>query len=216
MQRLGSATPMLTSSVTTFHMLSSQATNTDPIFGDFRQANGNAVALVGSLQQVCTIAPGLATVTTQVRGAPGVRWTVSSMCAGAAADMLLQDTTQNTWAIIDSVSGGIATVSEPLPNASLTTVQYPSLLESTVNTNDAFVVWAWPKANLKAWNVTGSDGLSSGAISMGWVQDVEVTDTSAGSFYSTYGIAGHGYNIYSRVRMDPPVVLQQGGGRTFS
>jgi hypothetical protein len=198
--RLGAGSPQLQQN-TTFHQLSGQTLNVDNIFGTFQLSAGHQVAFIGSLTQVCTIPINTATVTAQVRGGPGTRWQVSNMCGGAAGKMLLQDVTQNTWSTIDSIGGGVATISQPLSNSLLTTIGSPTLAEASMATNDAFAVWSQPLSNLKRFQVVSTDTTSSGVAGVAWIQDVEVADSST-TGVSSFAIPNDSPAVFSRVRFD--------------
>ncbi len=200
--KLGTESPHL-GQATTFNMLSGQSANTDEIFFSPKLHDGGQAILLGTLTSVGTIAINTATVTTQVRGAPGTRWKVSNMPGGAAAKMLLQDTTANTWAFIDSITTGTATISQPVSNALLTTVGVPTVTTSTMATNDAFTVWSLPKVNLKQWHGVGADQTAGGQASVTWVGFVEIADASAANGTSVYNMTGAAKaNVFSACRFD--------------
>jgi hypothetical protein len=118
--------------------------------------------------------------------------------------MLLEDTTAQTYAVIDSVTTGTATISQPLPAALLTTVGYTNASEGTMSTGDAFTVWSWPLSNVKTWTPTFAGDASSGAGGVGWVQFVDVADSSgAGTSVITIGST----TIFSACRFDSAVSL---------
>jgi hypothetical protein len=190
--RLGGGMPQL-QQATVFHMLSAQTLNVDPIYGSFQLPDGAQTELLGTLTSVCTIPINTATVTAQVRGAPGTRWQVSNACGGAVAKMLLQDTTANTWATVDSINGGnVATISQPIPNSVVSTVGIPTLSEGSMSTNDAFTYWSRPLANLKMWTAMSPDlgSAANTSASAAWVQNVQIADSSssATSSYSEQGV----------------------------
>ncbi len=196
--RLGAGNPQL-QQATTFNQLSAQTINVDPIFGSFELQNGNQAILKGQLIQVCTIAGGVATVTTQAPGAPGTRWQVSNMCGGAAGSMLLQDTTKspNTWAVIDSISVSTATTSQPMVAGFAVTWPLTSFSTGAFSTNDAFTVWKRPLSNVKAWSPTTSSDLTTAAV----MSTVEVSDSS-GSVSSTFTTRGSGTTSMQSVLFD--------------
>jgi hypothetical protein len=213
--RLGQTNPQL-QQATTFHMLSGQTIDTDYIFFEPQLPNGAQAVLLGTLTSVGTIAANVATVTAQVRGGPGTRWAVSNMPVGAAAKNLLQDTTLNTWSTIDSIAGGTATISQPLPNSLITTVGIPTLSEGSMATNDTFTVWAQPLANLKVWRPKGDDVSSGGVSSTGWSQFIEIADSST-SAASQYNLVGDSTtNVLSACRVDTRLNVTQFGGRSGS
>ncbi len=202
--RLGAGTPQL-QQVTTFTQVSSQNPGTDSIFGTFQLANGAQAILLGQLRSIGTIAINTAIVTTQSRGAPGTRWAVTSMPGGTVANELLQDTTQNTWSVIDSVSVGTATISQPIPNSVVSTVGIPTFSQGSMATNDAFTVWAQPLSNLKAWRVTGGDVGSGGANSAAcsaWVQNLEIADSSNNQTSEYPMVTDAANTTLSNVRVD--------------
>lgn len=219
--RLGTDRPYL-QQVTTFHQLSAQPLNVHPIFFFPSLPPSTQANLVGSLTPVCTMASGTTSVTPQVRGSPGTRWQVSPLCVGASPKMLLQDTSQpagGSWATIDSVAGSIATVSQPLPNAMLTVPFIPSagssaMVEATMVSGDGFTVWAQPLSNVKMWRPRGDDDDGNGGIgTLGWVQFVEVAD-STGVGGSPAFIANEATStVFSGVRFDTKPDVSSLGGR---
>jgi hypothetical protein len=200
----------------TIHLLSGQTLGVDANCGFFpRMSGGGYAALVGTLAQVCTIPVNTATVTAQVRGGPGTRWQVSSMCGGAAAKMWLQDVTQNTWADIDSIGGGVATVSQPLSNSLLTTIGIPAVAESSMATNDAFAVWSQPLVNLKGFQAESGDVSSGGQVGATWIQDIRIADSS-GAGTSEFPLIADGLTVLSRVRLDTRLNASSLHGRGLS
>jgi hypothetical protein len=216
-RRYGSSRPQMTyGHSVTIHQLSAQTAGVDPVFFEPLVSGGGKAILIGTLQSVGVIPINTATVTAQNRSGP-TRWQVSNMPGGTAAKNLLQDTTQNTWSTIDSLSGSTATVSQPVADANLTTIGIPTLTEASMASNDAFQVWAQPLVNLKSWRPHGGDmsGAGNTTASLGWVQDVEVADASGGNLTAELPVVNDSaVTVYSRVRFDSRVHLAAPTGRS--
>ena len=200
-QQLGTTSPQL-QQVTTTHLLSAQTAGVDSIFRTSQLANGAQDILIGTPLIVAGSGSPFVggAVTAKVRGGPGTLLQVATMPATAAAKQLVFNSTRNSYAFIDSMSGSTATMTQPIPASVINTVGIPSLSEdNTWATGDTLNTYTLPLANVKSWNPTSGD-LGSAAVtsaSVGWMQWVNVPDTS-GAGTSNYPLISNGQpNIMS-------------------
>jgi hypothetical protein len=200
----------------TFHFLNSQPAGTDPIFFYPQLSGGGYCALIGTL--IVAQAAFVAGVTTQpVVAAAGSLLTIAAVPAGVVAGVLLNNTTRNGWAFVDSVAAGTASVQQPMTNASITTIGTGAgSAQNTWATVDTIVGYTTPTINLKAWDPAGSDESSGGAVGCGWVQWITIADPSGtgASAYRHHNRAAS--NVLSACRINARLDTSSEAGRGAS
>ena len=159
----------------TVHQLTAQPAGQDPVFFWPKISGGGYVALVGTLVQFA--AASTATTVVQINKSAGTDMTVSGLAGGITAGMLVHNNTSGSYAFIQSVSAGVATMCQPFSDAQTTT---PSLFAPAIPTawatSDSMTVYNIPPScNLKAWRAEGGDVLGS-AASICWANFIQVAD----------------------------------------
>ena len=199
----------------TYHQLTAQPANNDPVFLAAKLSGGGQSVLVGTpIVAASSFTAG--TVTQPSRTAGGHILTIASMPGGAAAADLVFNSTRGSYAFIDSMSGSTASIQQPYKSAALTTPASGNnpVTDDTWATGDTLVVYSLPTINLKQWRPVGGD-FSSISQSVGWVQMVEIVDPS-GTGNSVYVHAADGVatNVLSLDRIDARLHTASTAGRS--
>ena len=182
-RRYGSDSPVMPFGQSlTVHQLSAQNANSDPVYFAPRLSGGGQAVLLVTLQ-VLQAAFVAGVVTARVIGAPGTRLQVAGI-AGAAAKQYVFNQTRNSYASIDAVAVGVATMGQPLTAASVAApaAGAPAPTEdNTWATGDTMVVYQRQLTNLIAWDPIGGDVSAANKQSCGWVQWARIPDTQGGA-----------------------------------
>ena len=174
----------------TLHQLTTQSAGIDPIFFYPNISGGGKAVLVSTLIVKHAAFVGGAVAPKSAVAGGGTLLSVTGFPAGTAAGDYVFDQTRNSYAPVDSVTGGGVTVTmtQPLSASILTTPGVPLLSEdNTWGTGDTFIVYTRPSCNLKMWRPKADDVSDGGVFSCGWVQWVKVADSS-GTNASEYPI----------------------------
>lgn len=161
------------------HLLSNQAPGQDPIFFAPKVSGGGWFKLLGTL--VPTGSPFSPSTVTAKNKAAGQRLVLNGVPGGIAQKTLIQNTTSALagWAFVDAIAGGNATMSQPIANSTIQTVGVPTLVEDNGwSSTDTYQAYTLPQVNLKSWRPRGGDESSSSIAGGGWVQNVEILDSS--------------------------------------
>ena len=137
------------------------------------------------------------------------------MPAGTSAGQILVDVTRGSQAFVDSVSVGVATMTQPFTTTSTTTVQTgfeasPAEDDSWANT-DTFQLYTVPLYNLKVLNTNNADTATTALTTPTvWVQYIHIPDISGSPGYSQYISAASSVSsvVYSNVWFDPTFIGQ--------
>lgn len=208
--RLGSSSPSL-QQPTTFTLLNGgQVTDgavagQDWVFFEPNIANGSTAVLIGQLADAGTFEAG--PVTAKAFPDAGQLLTVQNMGSATPGGQLVFDVTRNSYAWTDKlVDAGTMTMSQPVPASVVNTVGIPTLSEdNTWAQGDTLTLQSMPKVNLKMWRPKGGDlgdGGTNAVASAGWVQNVEITDTS-GNGQSEFPLIGDSVLGMTNTRVDP-------------
>ena len=208
--RWGTVSPILPQT-TTLHVLSAQTIGQERIvLSPTMVANSggtpsNFVVLGTNTAVGSTFASG--TVTAKSRGTPGTLLKIATIPGGAAAGMLVFNSTRSSWATIDSIAAGTATLTQPLSNAVLTTVTaVPNFVGSEVDTwatSDTLQLFSEPLLNLTAFFPTSGDSNSAITTPTAWLQNLYIPDVSGtvGGSATTIKLYGPGATL-SNCRFD--------------
>jgi hypothetical protein len=184
-RRYGSSCPQMNyGQSVTIHKLSAQAPNTDPLFLIADCSGGGYLALIDTLVEYA--APSTAGVVTLLDKALGTDMTVSGLARGITAGMLVHNSTSGSYAFITSVALGVATLSQPIPDALVNAVGLPSpSLATNWASGDSLTVYNVPNlTNVKAFRARGGDTAPSGSFTLSWMQFTQVANASVDSeFY---------------------------------
>lgn len=171
----GTPSPTL-AQTTTFHLLGTQTAGQEDIVLAPTLVGANNFIILGTLTAVgAAFSP--AAVTAKAPGSPGVLLQIS-VPAGTTPGMLIHNTTKDSWAFVDSVSAGVATMAQPFATAGLTSVNAgPTLVEdNTWATGDSYQRYSLPTLNLKVLSPQGGDTTTSFSTPCAWVQNVYIPD----------------------------------------
>lgn len=181
-RRYGSISPVLVYGQNlTIHLLSSQTAGTDPVFFNPQLSGGTAFAIIGTPVAVgSTFHPS--SVTAKNR-ATNTLLQVHGMPGGTAAGALVHNQTHDSYAFVDSIVAGVATMTQPFSTSTLTVIASANVVAPTeVDTwasTDTLQIYSLPALNLKALAPQGGDAAdSSGDTPACWVQWVHVPDPS--------------------------------------
>jgi hypothetical protein len=195
-------------------LVSSQNPGTDAIFFSPKMSGGGQAVLLGTL--IPNGAPfSPATVTAKNRATPQLL-VLNTVPAGVVAKNLLQNTTSalRGWAFVDNVAATNATMSQPVANSSITTVGIPVLTEDNAWANtDTYQAYTLPLCNLKAWRPTGGDLSAGGVGGGGWVQFVEVADSSGAANSEYPMLCDSAVAVFSACRFDGRLHVSMLNGR---
>lgn len=216
-RRYGTASPTLPPGQSvTVHLLMSQPLGVDPVaFSPVLSKGGQAILIGTLILRQGVFAAGA--VTAKVRGGPGQLLTVAGMPGGTTANQLVFNQTRNSYAYIDSIAGGTATMQQPLTGASISTVGVPAAVQdNTWQATDALEIFDPPSCNLVDWTPIASDENTGGAkASVGWVQFIRVSDSS-GADASIFGFVSRAVaNVLSMCRVDARSCFSSLNGRGF-
>ena len=174
-RRYGTSSPLISDGQhLTIHQLSSQQDNDVFAFNPIFQGD-NAFLWDGLTSATPVDAPfSPTTVTPQVQSAVGNQLElIGNLPADIAINLIIQNTSKNSFAIVISVVGGTATVSQPLaaltPNAG---THHPTEDNTWVNT-DTYQLLTPLQCNWINPSPNGAGGRTSS-----WIQGVEIIDTS--------------------------------------
>jgi hypothetical protein len=94
--------------------------------------------------------------------------------------ILLHNTTKDSYAFVDSVSGAVAVMTQPLDAAGLTTVAATQTYveDDTWAAGDFYQALSVPLLNLKIFDVYGGSSNAGFTAPIGWLQMIHVGDTS--------------------------------------
>lgn len=185
-RRYGTTAPLMPyGQTTTYHVMSAQPAGQDPVFFQPLVSGGGQVLLD------CTLGlanAGISFVAGALSGGFGFAGAAPSsggtplVMAGVpgyvVAGTLLQNSTRNGYAFVDSVTGGNATCTQPQTIASLTatgTIPAPAV-QNTWVAGDTIQPLTLPALNLKQWAPQGGDVSAGVSPSGGWVLFAHVID----------------------------------------
>jgi hypothetical protein len=212
-RRYGSPTPTMNyGQNVTIHQLTSQPTAQDPVFFAPKISGGGYVALIGTL-----IPNGPSTTITGLvqknRSLPGGQLQIAEFGAMVRGSLLF-NSTRNSYAWVCELAGGVASMSQPIPASTLTTIGMPTLAEDDTWANgDTVQIVIPPACNLKQFTATGGDVSAGGIYSLPWCQWIDITDPSAGGA-SMFPITPNGSAaIFSSCLFEGRVYINGGVGR---
>ena len=174
-RRYGSNRPQMNPAQNvTVHKLSGQPNDSDPVFFWPQCSGGGFCALLDTL--VVFTGPSSSNVVTLLNKGAGTDLTVSGI-AGVAVGMVVHNNTSGSYAYVKSVAAGVATMTQPVPDANVNTIGIPSgALGTNWVSGDSLTTYNLPNAlYLKAWEVAGGD-VNGSAACVGWVQFSQIID----------------------------------------
>lgn len=188
-QRWGTTQPILPQT-TTMHVLSSETVGQESVVLEPIMTSGSNFVVLGSLATAgAAFSPS--GVTHKVRASPGTLLQLSGMPAGASAGQLVLNVTNQSYAFIDSIAGGVAVMTQPLTAGPLTTVTNPAGGIPYVE-DDAWLIgntyqrYNLPQLNLKVFDIYGGDSNSAFTTTVAWMQFVHVVDDTGLVGYSNF------------------------------
>jgi hypothetical protein len=198
--RYGSSTPQFNyGQSVTVHQLTSQPAAQDPVFFAPYVSGGGAAVLLGTLI-LSGGASSSVNVTAKARGGPGTLLQITNFGA-LAQKQLVFNSTRGSYAFVDGTTSPFA-MTQPLSSTLLSTVGVPTLAEdNTWTTGDTFQAYTLPKCNLKAWRPRGGDA-SASVVGGGWVQFVEIADSSGTGASEYPHLCDSGVNVLSSCLID--------------
>lgn len=205
-RRYGSTSPEFPYGQTvTFNMLSAQPAGEDAVFFEPRVSNGGRAILTGFAALVAagasfaagTLSGGFG-YTGATPSAGGVQLTMAAVPSYVVGTVLLFNETTSGYAFVDAITGGNATLTQPLTAASVTNVSTSptGVVQNTWAAGNTIQPYVVPNLNLKKWAPVGGDVSSASALSGGYVLFCSIADTS-----------GAGTSIYPHVTQSAVNVL---------
>ena len=140
---------------------------------------------------------------------------MSGLAGGITAGMVVHNNTSGSYAFIQSVNAGVATMCQPFSDAQVTTPgRFAPTIPTTWTTGDSLTVYNIPPAcNLKTWRATGGDVLGS-AASLAWTQFIQIADI--GSTTSAFlSFNDNAQTTFSLCYFGPRVFIESFGGRNY-
>lgn len=204
----GTTSPII-AQTTTIHVLNGQASGLErAILTPILSGTSANFVIVGTPSNIgSTFAAG--TVTQLVEGNPGNDLQIANMPVGAAAGVLVFNSTRNSYAIIDSMNGSTATMQQPFSTAALTTVvAFVSIPAGVVwSTGDTLQMSSLPTLNLEVLSPVGGDGNSSFTNGTCWTQMIHIPDVSGTAGDTTFTVNPQGpAQTFSLCNIDPSIV----------
>jgi hypothetical protein len=149
-------------------------------------------------------------VTSKAPGNPGVLLQVAGFTHGESAGMLVQNVSRGSWAFIDSVTGpGVATMTQPLATAGLTTITANPVATPLAEDNgwaasNTLQVYTLPLLNLKTLDPQGGDATVSFTAPAVWVQYLHIPDVTGTPGFSEFAPTSDGCGlVMSGMWVDP-------------
>lgn len=213
-RRYGSDSPILPfGQSVTIHQLSAQTAGQDPVYFAPRLSGGGQAVLLVTLQVLQAAFVG-GVVTPRVIGAPGTRLQVAGL-TGAAAKQYVFNQTRNSYASIDSVAVGVATMGQPLTAASVAVpaTGTPAPTEdNTWATGDTYIIYQRQLTNLIAWDPVGADISAGNKQSCGWVQWARIPDAQGSANDRTPHTCRTCFTTLSDCQVDGTIVCSTRAG----
>ena len=225
-QRYGSTSPEFNYGQSiTINVMSAQVPGTDPIFFEPRLSGGgqailncfSGLASAGASFLCGALSGGFgyAGATPSAGGSP---MTIAGVPSSVVAKVLLYNSARSSYAFVDSVAGGNATMQQPQTSASITTttaIPAPAVDNDWV-ADDTIEAFTCPLLNLKRWSPVGSDLTSGAQPCSGWVLFARIYDPSgsAASAFNFFNQAA--INVLSCCQVDTRLDLSILGGRSSS
>ena len=225
-QRYGSTSPEFNYGQSiTINVMSAQVPGTDPIFFEPRLSGGgqailncfSGLASAGASFLCGALSGGFgyAGATPSAGGSP---MTIAGVPSYVVAKVLLYNSARSSYAFVDSVAGGNATMQQPQTSASITTttaIPAPAVDNDWV-ADDTIEAFTCPLLNLKRWSPVGSDLTSGAQPCSGWVLFARIYDPSgsAASAFNFFNQAA--INVLSCCQVDTRLDLSILGGRSSS
>jgi hypothetical protein len=211
----GTREPILQQNTTIF-LLKPETLNQEYIALSPIMVGGTIFGVVGTPQLVTTMVLGA--VTAKNRATPQLL-TAAGFGSGllAPGQLVVNTTRGGSRAFIDSITGGVATFTQPLAQASIAdATAFPPFVPAEVDTwttGDSVSVYTVPLLNLKEFTARGGDTTVSETGGIWWVQYVyipDVTGVDGDSVFAMGSIDSVGNLFDSRV--GPYIILGVPGG----
>ena len=177
-RRYGSSSPTMNyAQTTTVHLMSVQPAGQDPAFLHPHMSGGADYLMDGNLGMTnpgaaFTIGVGDLSGGFGFAGATptagGTQMVLAGVPAYVTQGCLLENTTRGSYAFVDSVSAGNASLTQPQTKTSLTTFAggFPlPVVDNDWASGDSVTVWTLPSVNVKSWASFGSGDANSGTPS---------------------------------------------------
>lgn len=213
-RRYGSSSPQLVYGQSlTVHQLSAQTPGVDAFFFDPRLSGASKF-----VWDALTSAPpvGIAfsptTVTAKVQTAAGNDLKITGALPGAmASNQLIHNITRDSWAVVEKVAAGTATICQPLTAASLLTpAQIPTFVEDNgwVHTN-SFQLYTPQALNWRNPRPSGGDTDATYTDGTAWIKGVHITD-AFGPGGSDWAVSSTGLTLVFALSLIEPFLLTDG------
>jgi hypothetical protein len=164
----------------TITQMSLQPAGQDPVFFTPKVSGGGQAILYGEFA-VFHSAFSAGTITPKsVSLVGGTGLQIAGMPAGTVAGYGIFNITRSSFAFILAMSGSTAAVNQPLTIGSYNATGGGSATEdNTWATGDSIEIVQVPSCNLKLWKPQGSaDATNASQVGFGWVQFVQIADSS--------------------------------------
>jgi len=206
-QRYGTTTPTLPYGHTVrVHAMSGQAAGTDPVFFRPNVSGGGqvifdatlAIAAAGAAFSAGALGGGFGSAgATPTAG--GTQMTMAAVPGYVAAKVLLHNTTRGSYAMVDSVAGGNAALTQPQTAASLTTTTATPavVVDNDWVAGDNIAPLTLASFNIKTWGINGGDLTVGGQPCAAWILFATIADASGTAGNSGFGLVGSGQQVLS-------------------
>ena len=157
-----------------------------------------------------------ASVTVKAYGSPGTLLQLHGMPGAAVAGLVVENVTAGSYAIIDSMAGAVATMTQPYPGSQL----FAQSATQTYTEDDSWAagntyqLLSMPMLNLKVWDVYGGDSNAGYSAPVAWMQGCWIPDVSGvpgNSVFAPRLVDGNNMTI-STSRIDPQFYGVGAGG----
>jgi hypothetical protein len=159
------------------HIVNSETLEQETVVLSPILVGGSNLVLLGTSTVIASFSIGSVTPKTQTAGG-NLLLAAGFTAAGLAAGMTVHNTMRGSSAVIDSISSGVATLTQPIADAGLTTVTAnPAFAEDNMwSMGDPVVVMQQPLLNLKVFSPSGGDSTVGYTTPVGWIQDIRIPD----------------------------------------
>jgi hypothetical protein len=189
-QRWGTPSPIL-AQTTTFNALSGETVGQEEIVVSPTMVQATTFGVIGTLALVATF--NLGTVTAKNRATPQLLESTGFTAAGLAVGQIVINPAEgSSRAIVENLSGGTATLSQPLAPLTIANAGFaPQPAENDAWASGQSVnVYSMPTLNLQVVNPQGGDNNLASTTGAAWIQYVSVPDWSGTDGDSNVQIGG--------------------------
>jgi hypothetical protein len=185
--RWGTTAPTLAQNTTIF-LLESETIDQEYVVLEPVLVGAVSFAIIGTFAAVgTTFKP--ASVASKNRATPQLLQ-LHGMPAGTTGGQLVLNETKGSYAFVDSVTAGVATMTQPFVSAGLTSIDLTAIPaeDDSWTSADTYQRYAVPLLNLKYLAPVGGDTNTSVSRNVCWVQGVHVPDVSGTPGFSNMNV----------------------------